>query len=137
MIIKEAMRLYPPVYTLGRMAIENATIGGHIVRKGSLLSVLTYALHHDARWWDEPERFMPERWAEPYPNQPPKYAYIPFGAGPRVCIGNSFAMMEACLVLATIAQRYRLSLAPGHVVEPHLLVTLTPRNGLPMQLEKR
>jgi cytochrome P450 len=99
--------------------------------------VIPYVQHRDPRWFDEPNRFLPERWDEGYEERLPKYAYIPFGGGPRVCIGNSFAMMEARLLLATIAQRYRLSLQPGYKVEPEPMITMRVKGGLPMALHAR
>lgn len=137
MVIKESMRIFPPVYAVSRVAVEDAELAGYTIPKKSIISLFSMITHHDPRWWDEPERFKPERFAPDYPHQVPKYAYMPFGGGPRVCIGNSFAMMEACLLLATIASRYRLSMVEGHVVEPEPLITLRPKGGLPMRLTER
>jgi cytochrome P450 len=112
-------------------------IGGYTLEKGKPVFIIPYVQHRDPRWFDEPERFLPERWEDGYEERLPKYAYMPFGGGPRVCIGNSFAMMEARLLLATIAQHFRLSLEAGYKVEPEPMVTLRVRGGLPMQFSPR
>jgi cytochrome P450 len=127
--------LFPPVWGFGRQAIEDVEIGGYPLAKDSTFSVLTWLVHRDKRWWgDDALEFRPERFeTEDYP----RYAYIPFGGGPRVCIGNSFAMMEARLLLAAIAQRAQLRLSPGQKVTPQPLTTLRPKGGLPMRLEQR
>jgi len=137
MIVREAMRLYPPAAGFAREPIEDVAIGGYTVPARSLVTVNTYALHRDARFFDDPEQFRPERFASGWEDRIPRYAYLPFGGGPRVCIGNGFAMMEARLVLATIAQRYRLTLAPGQTIVPVQLVTTRPRGGLRMTLHGR
>jgi cytochrome P450 len=136
MIVREAMRLYPPAAGFAREPIEDVTIGGYLVPKGSLVTVNTYALHRDPRFFADPERFDPDRFAPGWEDRVPRYAYLPFGGGPRVCIGNGFAMMEARLVLATIAQRCRLSLEPGQDVVPVQLVTTRPKNGVKMTVAK-
>jgi cytochrome P450 len=137
MVLKESMRLYPPVWGFGRQAIEDVQLGEYLLPKGTSIGVMTYFTHRDPAFWDEPERFDPERFSPENEKKIPKYAYIPFAAGPRICIGNAFAMMEARLVLATVASRYRLRLAPGQKVEMLPLITLNPKGGLPMRLEAR
>jgi len=137
MVVKESMRLYPPAWIIGREAIEDVEIGEYFLPKGSQINCIFYFAHHDPRWWDEPERFMPERFSSENEAKLNKWAYTPFGGGPRVCIGNSFALMEARLLLATIAQRYRLSLAPGQTVEMNPMITLNPKGGLPMTVHAR
>ena len=134
MIVREAMRLYPPAPGVAREPIQDVTIGGYDVPKGSLVTVNMYALHRDPRFFDEPDRFKPERFARGWEDRLPRYAYLPFGGGPRVCIGNGFAMMEARLILATIAQRRRLSLEPGQEIVPVQLVTVRPKHGIRMKL---
>jgi cytochrome P450 len=137
MVVREAMRLYPPAPGVAREPIEDVEIGGYVVPKGSLVTVNIYALHRDARFFDVPGRFDPERFARGWEDRMPRGAYLPFGGGPRVCIGNGFAMMEARLILATVAQRWRLSLEPGQDVTPVQLVTVRPKNGLRMRVEPR
>jgi cytochrome P450 len=137
MIVRESMRLYPPAAGFAREPIEDVTIGGYTVPKGSLVTVNTYALHRDARFFERPDRFDPDRFAPGWEDRVPRYAYLPFGGGPRVCIGNGFAMMEARLILATVAQRWRLTLEPVQHVVPMQLVTTRPKNGLKMTLRRR
>lgn len=136
-VIKESMRLYPPAWSVGRVAIEDVKIGEWTLPKGTRAGIVTYMTHHDSSLWDAPERFDPSRFAPDREAKIPKYAYLPFGGGPRVCIGNHFAMMEAKLLLAGIASRYQLRIAPGHRVEMLPRITLNPKGGLPMTLKER
>jgi cytochrome P450 len=139
MVIKESMRLYPPAWGVGRRALEDFEVGGYKVPAGTNVFLLQWVTHRDARFFPEPERFDPERWRDDpiRKGKIPRFAYFPFGGGPRVCIGAGFAMMEATLLLATIAQRYRFTLAPEAVVAPFFSITLRPKYGLPMQLHRR
>ncbi len=137
MVVREAMRLYPPAAGFAREPIEDVHIGGYDVPKGSLVTVNTYALHHDPRFFDEPERFNPERFSAGWEERIPRYAFLPFGGGPRVCIGNGFAMMEARLILATVVQRCQLSLEPGQEIVPMQLVTVRPKHGIRMRMAVR
>jgi cytochrome P450 len=137
MVVREALRLYPPAPGFAREPIEDVTIGGYDVPKGSLVTVNTYALQRDARFFVDPERFDPERFAPGWEERIPRYAYLPFGGGPRVCIGNGFAMMEARLILATVAQRYKLSLEPLQEIVPVQLVTVRPSGPVRMRLTRR
>ncbi len=137
MVIEEAMRLYPPAHTLSRQAVADDEVCGHPIPKGSAVFIVPWVLHRHRRLWDHPDRFDPERFTPERVAARPRLAYIPFGAGPRICIGAAFAMAEAMLILATIAQRYRLRLVPGHPVEPQGLITLRARHGLAMTLERR
>jgi cytochrome P450 len=136
-IVKEAMRLYPPIWNMSRQAINDVEIAGYMIPKGSEVTIVTYATHHDPRWWDEPERFVPERFNSEREKQIPKLAYLPFSTGPRVCLGNHFAMMEAQLILATVAGHYRLSLPNNYVAQMEPLIALRPRHGLQMTLQAR
>jgi cytochrome P450 len=136
-VIQEAMRLYPPAFFIIRHAIADDEIGGYPVPANSLIFLMAHMVHRHPAFWEEPEHFDPDRFTPERSANRPRYAYIPFGGGPRLCIGNSLAMMEAQLVLATVAQRYCLRLVPGHPVEPHVLVTPHPRHGLPMTLHPR
>ncbi|MBI1277320.1 MAG: cytochrome P450 [Anaerolineaceae bacterium] len=137
MVIKESMRMYPPAWTTSREAQEDIELGGYTIPKGSTLMMSMYVIHHDARYWEQPDEFHPERFAAANEEHIPKYAYFPFGGGPRVCVGNQFAMMEAQLILATILQRYQLSLVPGQDIKPNPLVTLRPQPDIQMSLTKR
>src|SRR5579863_2955248 len=137
MVIEESMRLYPPAHTFGRQPIVDDHILGHRIPAGAEVLILPWLIHRKPSLWENPERFDPERFAPERSAARPRFAYIPFGAGARICIGAAFAMTEATLILATIAQRYRLHLAPGHPVEPQGLITLRPRYGLRMNLQRR
>lgn len=137
MVIEESMRLYPPAHTMGRQPIAADEVLGHRIPAGAEVLIMPWLLHRKPSLWDNPERFEPERFEPGRAAARPRFAYIPFGAGPRICIGAAFAMTEAVLILATIAQRYRLRLKPGHPVEPQGLITLRPRYGMQMMLERR
>jgi cytochrome P450 len=137
MVLEESMRLYPPAHTMSREALAEDEIEGHRVAKGSVVSIVPWVIHRHRLLWDRPEVFDPERFAPERAAERPRFAYIPFGGGPRICIGASFAMTEALIILAMLGQRYRLSLAPDAAVEPVGLITLRPRHGLPMRLERR
>jgi cytochrome P450 len=136
-VITESMRLYPPSWGTARTAIEDHEIAGYAVPKGSGVSFAQWTVHRDARWYDAPEEFRPERWEGDLLKRIPKFAYFPFGGGPRQCIGNSFALMESALTLATIAQRYRFRLVEGHPLVPLASITLRPRYGIRVVLEAR
>jgi cytochrome P450 len=110
-------------------------MGGYVIPAKSVILLIPYVTHRHPAFWEEPERFDPERFTSERAVARSRYAYFPFGGGPRQCIGNNFALMEAHLILATVAQRYRLQLVPGYVVEPEALLTLRPRYGLPMTLK--
>jgi cytochrome P450 len=135
--ILESMRLYPPAYVLGREAVRDCEVCGYQVPAGMTLLMSQWVLHRDPRFFDRPEEFRPERWAEGLLQRLPKLVYFPFGAGPRQCIGNTFAMMETVLVLATLAQRFRFTLVPGHPVVPWPTFTLRPQHGVKSTLARR
>ena len=137
MVVDEAMRLYPPAWGFSRQALDDDTLGGFHLPRGWLAFVVPYVLHRLPQYWKDPEAFEPERFSPEQSADRPKFVYIPFGAGPRQCIGNQFALIEAQLSVATLAQRYRLQLVPGHRVEPWPLITLRPRHGMPMTIETR
>ncbi len=130
-VVQESMRLYPPVWVLARNAIEDDVIGGYSVRAGTILMLPPYVVHRNPHFWKNPEGFDPERFMTEDPARP-RFAYFPFGGGPRQCIGMSFAMMEAQLILATIAQKFELEVAPGFQPLAQPLITLRPRDGMPM-----
>jgi len=136
-VIKESMRLFPPVYGLGREAVRDCEVGGYHVPEGMQVFMFPWVVHRDPRWYDEPEQFRPERWGEEAAARLPRFAYFPFGGGPRVCIGNAFAMMEATLVLAAVARRFRLRLVPEHRVELLPAMSLRPRDGVRVTAEER
>jgi cytochrome P450 len=133
MVIEESMRLYPPAHTMARKPIAADVVLGRRIPAGAIVLVAPWLLHRKASLWHEPHRFDPDR----FTTEPPRFSYIPFGAGQRICIGAAFAMTEAILILAMIAQHYRLRLKPGHPIEPQGLITLRPRYGMPMVLERR
>jgi cytochrome P450 len=133
MVIEESMRLYPPAHTMAREPIAADYVLGQRVPPGAIVLIAPWLLHRKASLWPEPHRFNPDR----FTTEPPRFSYIPFGAGQRICIGAAFAMTEAILILATIAQRYRLGLKPDHPIEPQGLITLRPRYGMPMTLQRR
>ncbi len=131
------MRLYPPAYVIGREAIADCTIAGYHVPRGLTILMPQWVVQRDARFFDEPEKFKPERWGEERMKSLPKFAYFPFGGGPRICIGQQFAMMELVLILATIAQKYRLRLQEGATVTAMASFTLRPVPGIPGVIEGR
>jgi cytochrome P450 len=137
MVIDEAMRLYPPAHAVSRTAIGEDRIGGVRIPPGSNISVSMYMTHRNPNLWKDPERFDPERFTPTAIAQRHRFAYLPFGGGPRICIGNGFAIAEAQVIVAMVTQRYQLRLAPGHMVEPIGLITLRPKNGVWVTLEPR
>jgi cytochrome P450 len=136
-VVKESMRLYPPAWVVGREAIGECEVGGYRMPAGTTALMSQWVMHRDPRYHEAPERFEPDRWTAEYAKALPRFAYFPFGGGPRQCIGAGFAMVEACLILATVAQRYRMDLAPGQKVEPYASITLRPKEGIHLTLVKR
>ncbi len=136
-VLAESMRLYPPAWGMGRRALEDFALGPYRFRAGTTVAMSQFILHRDARYFPDPQRFDPERFTPEAEMRRPKFCYFPFGAGKRQCIGESFAWMEGVLVLATLAQRWRLRLVPGHPVAPEPLITLRPRYGMRMLAEER
>ena len=136
-VVKESLRLYPPAWAIGRTALVDVEIGGQVIGKGSAVLVAPWVAHRDGRFFDEPGVFRPERWLDEKIKALPRFAWFPFGGGPRVCIGSAFAMMEAVLVLAAVARRVRLDVVPGHRVEPFPSVTLRPRYGIRVTVARR
>ena len=137
MVMAESMRLFPPAWAIGRMAVEDYTVGGYVVPKGALMLLSPYAMHHDARFYPDPERFDPERWTPEAREARPPYSYFPFGGGQRRCIGEGFAWMEGILLIATIAQHWRMRLVPNHPIELRPVITLRPKHGMRMTVHKR
>lgn len=136
-VLSEAMRLYPPAYVLARVANRDTQLGSFQVARGSDVVIWLYHTHHDSRWFSEPERFDPERFSAERRKHIPNCAYLPFGVGTRTCIGKQFAVMEALLVLCSVAQRFRLVPGDGPPVVEDMAVTLAPKNGLRMRLQRR
>jgi cytochrome P450 len=137
MVVMEAMRLYPPAYALGREALRDCTIAGYQVPAGTSIFISPWVVHRDQRWFERPDEFLPERWAGNAAQRLPRFAYFPFGGGPRICIGNRFAMMEAVLMLASIARRFRLVLHDEKDIVLFPSITLRPANGLEMTVHRR
>ena len=131
------MRLYPPAWILARQALREVELGGYRIPARAFVVMSPWVLHRDPRHFADPLRFSPERWLDGRNDRLPRGGYMPFGGGPRVCIGNAFAMMEARLILATVAQQYRLKLAPGHQVAPQRVFTLRPKYGMKMIAVRR
>ena len=136
MVLEEALRLYPPAWVFGRKAIADDEIGGYFIPANSMIVLSPYLTHRHPAFWENPELFDPERFTPERSAGRPHYAYFPFGGGPRMCIGSNFALMEMQLILATVVQRYQLHLVPGHPVEPEALLSLRPRYGLRMTLQR-
>jgi cytochrome P450 len=136
-VIKESLRLYPPVWAITRVAVRDGEIGGYPVSAGMSVAMSQWVTHRDPRYFDRPEAFDPDRWTDELTKRLPKFAYFPFGGGPRVCVGAALAMMEAVLLLAAIAPRFHLSLVPNERVELWPSLTLHPKRGLPMRLSAR
>jgi cytochrome P450 len=136
-VIKESMRLYPPAWVMGREAIGECEVGGYRMPAGTTALISQWVVHRDPRYHHDPQRFDPDRWTAEYEEALPRFAYFPFGGGPRQCIGAGFAMTEARLILATVAQRFTMELAPGQRVEPYPSITLRPKEGIRMPLAER
>ena len=136
-VFKEALRLYPAAWTLARRAIEDYQVGGFIVPGGADIYMSQFVVHRDGRFYPEPLKYEPDRWRSEEDSHLPKFAYFPFGGGTRRCIGESFAWMEGVLLIAAIASRWKMSLAPGQRVAPDPLITIRPKYGMKMIVEKR
>ncbi|HEX5506406.1 MAG TPA: cytochrome P450 [Thermomicrobiales bacterium] len=136
-VLTEALRLYPPSWIVERESRAECEIGGYRVPAGTTVAMSQWVVHRDPRYYPDPEVFDPDRWADGRAARLPKFAYFPFGGGPRHCIGSAFALQEALLVLATIAPRYRVSLVPDRPVTPWPTVTLRPRDGVYVTLHRR
>jgi cytochrome P450 len=131
-VLREAMRLYPPAWGLGRRAVREFETGGYQIPTDSILFACPYVTQRDARWFVDPLRFDPDRWTPELETALPRFAYFPFGGGPRQCIGEHFAWLEGVLLLAVFAQKWRLRLVPDHKVEMQPSITLRPKNGIRM-----
>jgi len=136
-VVTESMRLYPPAWLIGRRAITDYQLGAYAVPARTILVMSPFVTQRDGRFYKDPERFDPDRWTPDFRATLPRFAYFPFGGGPRQCIGESFAWMELILLVATIAQQWRLQLVPGHPVVPEPLVTLRTKHGMRMTAHRR
>ena len=137
-VIKESMRLYPPAWTLNiRRAAADTMLGGHAIRRGDLIWIAPFAMHRRPVFFPDPERFDPDRWTPEREKALPRYAYMPFGGGPRVCIGNGFALMEAQLIVAAVTRRYRLRLAPDQAIDLNAQITLSNHGGMRVLADQR
>jgi cytochrome P450 len=137
MVIDESMRIYPPVHTIARQAIGEDTLVGRRIPKGSTVMIAPWVLHRHVKLWENPAAFDPERFSAERSAGRARFSYLPFGGGKRICIGAAFSLAEAVILLATLAQRYKLRLVPGHRVEPQGLITLRARYGMKMLLTSR
>ena len=131
-VVTESMRLYPPAWLVGRRAVNEYSIGPYYVPPRSIIVMSQWIVHRDPRYYADPDRFEPDRWTPEFKAALPRFAYFPFGGGPRQCIGESFAWMELVLLVATLAQQWRFELVPGHPVVPQAAVTLRPKFGMKM-----
>lgn len=136
-VVKESLRLYPPAYAIARVAARDSTVGGFHVPRGASVVMSQWVMHRDPRYFENPEAFLPDRWTDEFTQRLPNFAYFPFGGGPRVCIGASFAMAEAVLLLVTILQRFRFELVSNQALSPVPAITLRPAEGLKVILHKR
>ena len=136
-MVEETIRLYPPIAAISRVALDRDELNGERVRPGSLIVISPYVLHRHRLLWDRPDEFDPRRFLGAAHAAIDRFAYLPFGAGPRVCVGASLALTESALVLATVAQRFRFSLVSSKPVKAFPSVTLRPRNGLMLRVERR
>ncbi|ELZ28063.1 cytochrome P450 [Halogeometricum pallidum JCM 14848] len=136
-VVKESMRLYPPVPGIVREPVKPDVVGGYEIPPGATVRMHQWVVHRDARWYDDPLAFEPERWTDDFEQSLPRLAYFPFAAGPRRCIGDRFAMLEARLLLATIYQRYHLELTPGATLDLMATVTARPKEEIPMTVRRR
>ena len=136
-VFKEALRLYPPAWALARHVKEDYEVGGYTIPAGADIFISQYVVHRDPRLYIEPERFIPERWESEETKNLPRFAYFPFGGGPRRCIGEPFAWMEGVIIIATIASKWKMRLVPHQKVEPEPLITIRPKDGLKVILERR
>jgi cytochrome P450 len=136
-VITESMRIYPPAWGIGREALADCEIGGYAIPAGTTVIISAWVSHRNPRYFPDPLAFRPERWEGDFAASLPRFAYIPFGGGPRICIGNRFAMMEAVLILATVAQRFRLQWQADHPVVPLPSITLRPQGGVWVKVEPR
>jgi len=136
-VVSETLRLYPPAYAIGRMAAEDVEIGGYPIPKNDIILICPLLMHRDARFYESPETWNPDRWTPAFQEHLHKFAFIPFGGGPRICIGESFAWMEAMIIMGVLCQKWRASHVDSHEVGFDPKITLRPTGGMPMVLHGR
>jgi cytochrome P450 len=136
-VIAESMRLFPPIYVIGREATTDLELGGYRVKRGNTVLMSQWVNHRDPKYFPDPEAFRPERWERGLAKRLPKFAYYPFGGGQRLCVGNAFALTEAAIILAAVGQQYRFTLDPDAVIGIKPQITLLPAHGIPATLERR
>ena len=136
-VLRESMRLYPPVWSMGRTVENNYQVGEYTIPAGSSILFSQYVMHHDSRYYEEPEKFNPDRWTAEFKTHLPRFSYFPFGGGIRGCIGEPFAWMEGTLLIATIAQKWKMRLVPGQRIKLDPAITLRPKYGMKMKLIQR
>jgi cytochrome P450 len=136
-VLRESMRLYPPVWTIGRYVENNYNVGEYTIPAGSSILMSQYVMHHDPRYYEEPERFNPDRWTSEFKTQLPRFSYFPFGGGIRGCIGEPFAWMEGILIITVIAQKWKMRLVPGQRIKLDPNITLRPKYGMKMKVTQR
>jgi cytochrome P450 len=134
-VVTEAMRLYPPAWAIGRESTQPFELGGYSFLAGTTIFIIPWVLHRDSRYFEEPEAFRPERWMGSLARELPRFAYMPFGGGPRICIGQRFAMIEAVLVLTTMAQRFSMEWQPDRKITPFPSITLRPNGGVWLKIK--
>ena len=136
-VLSESLRLYSPAWVIGRRALADYSLGAFRLKRGDIVLMAQAVVHLDPRFWDDPDRFDPDRWTPEAEAARPKFAYFPFGGGSRVCIGEQFAWMETLLLLAALAQHWKMRLAPGQIIATQPIITLRPKFGMKMVLERR
>jgi cytochrome P450 len=136
-VFRESMRLYPPAWTIGRQAINDFKVDKYVIPTGSIILMSQYVMHHNPRYFSDPDLFYPDRWTKEAKSQLPRFSYFPFGGGIRGCVGEPFAWMEGVLLIATICQQWKMHHDTNHKVELKPLITLRPKNGMRMKLERR
>jgi cytochrome P450 len=136
-VFRESMRLYPPAWTLGRQALADYVIDKYVIPSGSIILMSQYVMHHNARYFPNPEAFDPDRWTKEFKSVLPRFSYFPFGGGIRGCVGEPFAWIEGILVIATVYRKWKMHHDHEHKVELKPLITLRPKYGMRMKLERR
>lgn len=136
-VIQESMRLYPPAWIVDRQALEDDEVGGYLIPKNAITLLYIYGTHRNPKYWKDPDTFNPDRFSKENMKDLPNYAYFPFGGGPRLCIGNNFAMFEMQILLTQLVKQFTFTLEPNQIIEPQPMVTLRPRNGIKMKMQKR